>query len=220
MKQQLQQWAAKYDALSERERIIVAALIATLLVLGWLQFVIEPLGKSKDALQSQIKTMQTQIDANGKQMMVLTAALKGDPNAGNKQRLENLLQQQAKLDEELKQKMHGLISPKQMAKVLETVLTQKTDLRLVRVQNLPTQPLLQVSQAEGQPTADAGVYRHGMQIEFTGSYLSTLEYLKALKALPWDFYWDGLTLSVNKYPKASVVITVHTLSLTEGWIGV
>ena len=104
--------------------------------------------------------------------------------------------------------------------MLEAVLTQKTDLKLIRIQNIPTQPLLQDENIEAGDIADAGVYRHGMQIEFSGSYLSTLEYLKALEALPWDFYWEGLSLEVEKYPQSRVIITMHTLSFKEGWIGV
>ena len=59
-----------------------------------------------------------------------------------------------------------------------------------------------------------------LQIEFKGSYLSTLEYLQALNKLPWKFYWDSLELKVDKYPVSTIVITVHTLSFHEGWIGV
>ena len=64
------------------------------------------------------------------------------------------------------------------------------------------------------------MYRHGLQLELEGSYLATLAYLKALQALPWEFYWDEVRLQVDKYPTAKITIVVHTLSLTEGWIGV
>ena len=64
------------------------------------------------------------------------------------------------------------------------------------------------------------VYRHGVEIVFRGSYLATLDYLQSLQSLPWDFYWDGVQLQVEDYPKAQVRITVYTLSLKRGWIGV
>ena len=118
--------------------------------------------------------------------------------------------------------MLRLIKPAQMAKVLEAVLTRQTDLKLYRVANLPTEDLLTTKNAQGKSakSTKAGVYKHGLQIEFRGSYLSTLAYLKALNDLPWDFYWDELALNVQEYPESHITITVHTLSLEEGWIGV
>jgi len=113
-----------------------------------------------------------------------------------------------------------LIEPKQMAKVLEVVLAQNTDLKLQRVQSLGAEPLSPIKAKEGEEAETLGIYRHGLQIEFKGSYLSTLKYLKALDKLPWNFYWDVLELNVDKYPVSTIVITVHTLSFHEGWIGV
>ena len=116
--------------------------------------------------------------------------------------------------------MRGLIEPKQMAKVLEVVLAQNTNLQLQRVQSLGAKPLSPLKAKEGEEAQSLGIYKHGLQIEFKGSYLSTLKYLKALDELPWNFYWDILELNVEKYPVSKIVITVHTLSFNEGWIGV
>ena len=65
-----------------------------------------------------------------------------------------------------------------------------------------------------------GVYQHGIEMTFTGSYLDTLGYLKILQNLPWSFYWDDVLFDVDHYPKSTVIIRVHTLSLEEGWLGV
>ena len=93
-------------------------------------------------------------------------------------------------------------------------------MKLQRVQSLDAVPLSPLKAKQGEEAEQLGIYRHGLQIEFKGSYLSTLEYLKALDALPWNFYWDVLELNVDKYPVSTIVITVHTLSFHEGWIGV
>ena len=123
----------------------------------------------------------------------------------------------AELDRRLKSQMGDLIDPANMARVLEAILTRHTDLRLRRLENLPTRPLLA---GEDGNAPEAGVYRHGLEMEFSGSYLSLLAYLKELDALPWNFYWDALELQVDEYPRAVITIRVHTLSLDEGWIGV
>lgn len=64
------------------------------------------------------------------------------------------------------------------------------------------------------------IYKHAVEIEFIGDYLSTLNYLRNLEALPWHFYWDGMEYKVIKHPKATITISIYTLSLDKSWIGV
>ncbi|NOZ53973.1 MAG: hypothetical protein GXP08_12740 [Gammaproteobacteria bacterium] len=69
-------------------------------------------------------------------------------------------------------------------------------------------------------TGSAGIFRHGIEIEFYGDFKSTLSYLQAVEALPWRFYWDEVNYSVEEYPRALVKVTLYTLSLDRGWLGV
>ncbi|MFO8025161.1 hypothetical protein [Thiohalophilus sp.] len=220
MKQTLQQWAERFDALTLRERLILG--VGALLVIGivWLEFIYLVQTGENESLGNRIQTADSQIAALEQQIAAMNSESGRDPDQANRRRQEKLQEQLSEVDARLQEKTASLISPAQMAQVLEAVLTQKTDLKLIAVRNLPIQPLLELS-ADGEGDyPDSGVYRHGMQIEFSGSYLSTLEYLKALQELKWDFYWDSLQLQVKSYPVSSVTITVHTLSLEEGWIGV
>lgn len=228
MKQPLRQLLDRYDALSQRERIIVALLLVLVIVIGWQGVFFAGQSQQQKRLRAELQAVQSQTAARQQQIVALQAEINRDPDAAARRRLVELEQQRDRLNSQLQDRMQGLIEPTAMARVLEAVLTRRTDLKLLRVQNLPTRPLLQASdpagrESGGKQTADkaeVGVYRHGLQIEFEGSYLSTLEYLKALDALPYEFYWDDLQLNLIRYPRSRVVITVHTLSLREGWIGV
>lgn len=220
MKALLQQWAGRFDALSLRERIILA--VGALLVVGviWLELIYTPQDQAITRMQNQLQTTATQIAALNQQIATLSGESGQDPRASERRQLEKLREQLARVDAQLQEKTAGLITPQQMAQVLEAVLTRETDLRLIAVRNLPIEPLLDLPADGDGEMPEAGVYRHGMQIEFSGSYLGTLEYLKALQALEWDFYWDSLQLEVEQYPVSKMTITVYTLSLKEGWIGV
>ena len=220
MNQQLQQLFDKFDALNERERISIMLLSVVAIIIVFVELMISPMNKQYDILDKQIVSLQSQTKQLQSQILVLKTKTSRDPDFQEKQKLKLLNEQISNLDVHLKERMHGLIEPKQMAKVLEVVLTQNTDLKLQRVQSLGAEPLSPVKAKEGEEAQELGIYRHGMQIEFKGSYLSTLNYLKALDELPWDFYWDVLELNVDKYPTSSIIITVHTLSFHEGWIGV
>lgn len=220
MKSQLQPLFDKFDVLNERERLSVLLLTTVAIIIIFIELFISPLNQKYDVLDKQIVNLKLQTSQLNTQIAVLKTKRNRDPDFGEKKRLKLLDEQVSNLNVRLKEKMHGLIEPKQMAKVLELVLAQNTDLKLQRVQSLGAESLSPVKPKEGEEAEDLGIFRHGLQIEFKGSYLSTLKYLKALDDLPWNFYWDVLELNVEKYPISNIVITVHTLSFHEGWIGV
>ena len=210
----------RYNALSERERVSVLLLLLVAVVVVFFQFFISPMSQQSELLEKQISSTRAQVAQLEKQYANLLLRKQRDPDYREKQKLRLLDEQISGLDVRLKEKMHGLIEPKQMAKVLEKVLNRDTDLQIIRVQSLGAKPLAPVKSKAGEEKESLGIYRHALQIEFKGTYLSTLQYLKKLDALPWKFYWDALDLKVKKYPVATTVITVHTLSFHEGWIGV
>ncbi len=212
----------KFNALSERERISVILLVVIMLAVVFHELLIAPMQQKYDIAGKQIAALQVQTQQLQKQYAVLLQKKQRDPDFQERQKIKLLDEKIAKLNVQLKEKMHGLIEPKQMAKVLEKVLTRNTDLKIQRVQSLGAEPLegLASNNKDEEEAEPLGIYKHGLQIEFKGSYLSTLKYLKALHELPWKFYWDGLDFQVEKYPQARVVITVHTLSFHKGWIGV
>jgi len=210
----------KFNALNERERLSVMLLSVVAIIIIFVELIISPLNQKYDVIDKQIVSLTTQTQQLESQVTLLKSKRTRDPDFQEKQKIKLLNEQIANLNVRLKEKMHGLIEPKQMAKVLEVVLAQNTDLKLQRVQSLGAEPLSPIKTKEGEDPQVLGIYRHGLQIEFKGSYLSTLKYLKALDDLPWNFYWDVLELNVDKYPVSTIVITVHTLSFHEGWIGV
>ncbi len=218
-------YLARFDALAPRERALVALLILVATGMLFYLLLVEPQMQKAERLAAQIKQVQQQIRASEQQITLLQKRLTQDPDAPNRQLLSRLQAQKRQIDAQLQAKTGGLISPAQMPRVLETVLSRNTALKLEKLNNLPVRPLLEEETAKtgesaGTSGSAAGVYRHGLQLVFRGSYLQMLDYLEALKAVPWNFYWDDLEVTMQHYPQAQIVITVHTLGFTPGWIGV
>ena len=46
-----------------------------------------------------------------------------------------------------------------------------------------------------------------------------LAYLRQLEQLPRSMVWEDVAIETVRYPETIVRLQVHTLSLTEGWIG-
>ncbi len=217
----LNNYRARFDTLSSRERVAVSLLVLLSLLMFFYLLFVEPEMQQAGVLKKQIDSTTMQARAGEQQIVLLKKRLMQDPDAQNRQRLTRLKRQKQQISKQLQVKMQGLIAPAQMAQVLEAVLTQTRALKLEKLNNLPVRPLLEDSLDKNKPLpAEVGVYQHGLQMEFRGSYLEMLAYLKLLKTLSWNFYWDSLEVTMEHYPQAQIVMTVHTLSLTPGWIGV
>ena len=59
-----------------------------------------------------------------------------------------------------------------------------------------------------------------MTINFEGDYLSTLDYIRSVEQLGWRVFWEGVRIDSSDYPRSRVTVSLYTLSLDEGWIGV
>lgn len=218
MKARIEQLRLRIDALSLRERgmlflVIVAVLymLAQLALFGPLEM------QQKDALQ-RIGLLQKEIAAFDEQTQAILRRQSVDPDADNLRQQQQLTAQIAALDGQIGGAVQGLIAPQQMARVLEEVILRQSGLTLLRIESLAAQPLIETPQ--GEPPLNAGIWRHGVRLEFKGDYQAALAYVRELQALPWTLYWDELEIAMDKYPQASITIVVHTLSLNEGWIGV
>jgi len=234
VKARLARLAKRFEALERSRRLALVAGTAVALVAGVQLAAVDPLVAAARQARSEAAAVHKRIAERRGQLAEIKTRHEFDPDREERQRLARLEEEAGRLDERLRERMRGLIQPREMARVLEDVLVRRTRLRLETVRSLPPRPLVEPgpagdgprvaetdgTEAEAAARPAAGVWRHGLEITFHGTYLDTLAYLRELERLPWEFYWDGVVLEVEKYPRARVTITVHTLGLEEGWIGV
>lgn len=220
----LDQLGARIDALSLRERALLFAAVLVVLFMLWNQLFFAPLEQRRAQLSKRLEATSTQLAQINRQVSTLAAQGQQDPNRALQARLQRLREEHAGLDERLESVTLGLVPPRDMARVLEEVLERQQALTLVHLENLGAEPLFEpareVDNTEKAAHGLPRLYRHGLRIEFQGTYQGTLDYLQALEALPHNLFWGGLELRVTEYPMARVGLTVYTLSLREGWIGV
>lgn len=222
LKTSLLKLITQLNALGQRERVMLGVSVLGIVFVVGNIFVMQPSTVERKRLNTDITSAQQQLAVIEQQSLTIGTTGQGiDPNQESRERLALLTAENTALDQQLVAMTAGLIEPAQMAQVLQEALTRETELKLVRARNLGAAPLIPIA-AGAAATASAGpaLYRHGLVIEFDGGYLATLRYLKALEALPWRLFWDSVELRVQKFPQAHITITVHTLSLKEGWIGV
>lgn len=208
---------ARIDALSKRERVL-GFLAAMAVVFGlWSVLVLDPFTAGAKAYQAQLAQLNQERAALDAQRAAVLARAQLDPNKPLRERLEALKARIAKVDEAIQAKTGDFIPPSRMARLLEDLLAAHQGVTLVRLENLPPQA---ITLGEGGGAHVAPVYRHGLEIEFRADYFSTLEFLQAAEELPWHLSWDRLEYKVEEYPRARVILRIHTLSAQEDWISV
>lgn len=211
----LEKIRARIDELSLRERAMLFLSLVAVLFMASQSLLVGPVAKEQKELVDRISATQKQVTELDQLTEALVASRTADPDAENRRTAEELRAGLAGLDSQIKGAVAGLIEPRQMTQMLEDVLKRNPGLVLRKARSLPARPLVAAEEGGG-----GTVYEHGLRLELEGSYIDALNYLRALEKLPRAVYWDGVEVLMVKYPTARITITVHTLSLSEGWIGV
>jgi MSHA biogenesis protein MshJ len=206
---------AKFEALTKREKIIVTGAVLIGLWVVWDNFFYQPTQKKQRALQQELTNIRQQITEQQLALIKLENSPHVDPNLNNRNTLARLKTEYNRLHELKMQSGKNFVPPHLMAVALSDILNKNSHLTLIKLDTLPATTLIESKQPQQNP-----IYKHGLVITISGSYLDTLNYLKALEALPWHFIWESIDYQVKEYPTAETTIKAYTLSFKESWLGV
>ncbi len=214
----------RFDQLSLRERVIVLVAALLLIALIWDSTFMAPLDKQRKTNLQQITALRAEIAGLDQGIEALVAQGAANPKQSSDATADAVRAEIKDIERRLAGVTSGLIAPKEMSHVLEQVLARASRMRLHGLRTLPPEGVVAPgSDAAGQPgtaASSAQIYKHGVELELSGSYLDTLYFLQALEALPWRFFWDRIEFTVEEYPRGRVKLRLYTLGLEEGWIGV
>lgn len=211
----------RYQALSLRERALVALTGAALTWLVWAATLGDHLNASRQRAAGAVTGVEQRIAAALAERARLDAALAADPD-------EPLLRERERLDGQLRDMnaslgdlLNRFVDPERMPALLEDVIHRHEGLTLTRIESLPAEPM-DVGGGQGDEEAHPPVriYRHPLRLEFEGSYFEVMAYLNELERGPWQFGWRELRYLVAEHPVARVTLEIETLSREKSWIGV
>ena len=204
---------ATVDKMSMRERLLMFGAGMMLLGSVWYLGLMQPLTKQITGNRTEITSLRERMKTTNQNLEVQVLQI-SNTGTEDREKFERVQQRLDEMNERLGGYAAELIDPAEMSHVLQGVLKEQSNLRLIRVRNLSPEALS--ASAEAQTTT---FYRHGLEIEFEGTYLDCLDYLQEIEALPWRFYWQYLEIEVLEYPRNRIRLEVSTLSPDEEWIG-
>lgn len=205
--------AASLNALTVRERVLIIATLITFMVALWYLLVVEPLAREAADARLKIETLQEQLFETNDTLEEQVLRLAGN---GTEQRLaiDALSEEIDRLNDSLGSLNRELVPPADVAVILESMLANQRGLNLISLEHLPAEAL-SVGDEEDAPV----FYRHGVELELTGSFDDCRNYLSAVEQLPWRLYWQFVDIRGEDYPQNRIRLRVSTLSLSEEWIG-
>jgi MSHA biogenesis protein MshJ len=204
---------ASVDKLSLRERLLVFSTVLMLFGSVWYLGFMEPLTQRAASSRTEIEALQARIETANRSLEDQVLQISGS-GTEYQDRFTRVQRRIDAINESLGDYASELIDPAEMSRVMEGVLKEQSKLRLIRIRNLSPEAL-----SASADSRTATFYKHGLEIEFEGSYQACLDYLQEIENLPWRFYWQVLELEVLEYPRNRVRLEVSTLSLDEEWIG-
>lgn len=220
-------WAARFAALQQREKLMVAGATLFAILFGGYSLWIEPAQLQTTRLTKALAQQQTELAQLNAQLAAL-AAQASDPDAPNRAALEQIHRQLAETDREIQGFDRVLITPAQAPALLQTLLAKHRGLSLVSLNTLPPQPLITPPKKEAKPGDPASkpvaempggnIYKHGIEIKIAGGYHDLLTYVSELESGPQKLLWGGMSLAVQKHPVSELTLTVYSLSLESAWL--
>lgn len=219
MKARWEEWQSIVNEWALSRRLIMLGGILVISYVIWQNFFMDTLESQARELNLKIESVDAEIKKVNQTTTLFSLQQKEDPNIDLRKRIKKIRSELFDIDSQLKVLTDRLISPREMANVIETMLLENTNMQLVQLKGSGAESLLDGT-LSNEETSSKGLYRHGIRVVFNGSYLDTLSYLKALETLPIEFLWDRLQIHVESYPQTQIILDIYTLSLSKDWVGV
>ena len=223
--------AARIDALTLRERVLVfAALAAACVSLAWF-LGLGPMFKQQEVLRVQIAEQREAVAGADSAIANKVIESGVDPDAATRARIAAVLAETGTLATSLRAVQNGLVAPERMAPLVDAILRANGRLELVQMRTMPVEPVQGGVGATPAPDGTAGaagnarpaapaalLYRHGVEVVVRGNYLDMIAYMAALESMPTQLFWGRAQLETETWPASRLTLTLHTLSLDEKWM--
>ncbi len=213
----LQRYADRLDAMSLRERVLIFLAVAVVVVAIADSALFDPISRRQKVNSQRIHQQEDEIRTMQGQVQAYAQARTGDDANAKRQRLEKRKLELAALDRELASRRSELVPPERMAKMLYEIVKRNPDIELVSLRSLPATGLAQ-SLTAILGSGGLALYRHGIEITVSGSYLNMLRYVGQLERLPAKIMWGNMELQAAAYPAVTLKITLYTLSPEKTWL--
>lgn len=199
------------NARSGQERLLIT--ITILLVLHTIvTYVVQPRLKSmQTTAANDISVYSTLIERRSDAIHKAADEYKKDSDLGTLQRIEELRKEINQFSNKLGDISDSFVDATEMVSLIKQLLNEH-GLKLIRLENSLPEAVTTDSKT------NIGIYKHGIQLEISGSYQNHIQFLDKLKRLPWHIFWKELNLEASEPGNAIVSLGIYTLNYSPVWL--
>lgn len=210
-------YAAKFDALSLRERFLFGVTTIVVISLAWWHFYAEPVRIETKILVEENNRINAEVNRTRTAIKDIRETIAAGVNKDKEIKLVQLRKALEAVEERLRLKTIELIDPEKMFSLMTQLIYKESRLKLQSLKRREVKPAITLP--EGQQD-DAGIYRHVLEVKFSGKFSDILKYMKSMEALDWKLIWDEIEIVSEEYPLIIVKVVISTLSTRKEWVGV
>ena len=155
MKQLWQRYVQKVDGISLRERVMVFAVLAALLIFVLDAALISPQLAKQKRLSREVAQRQGEIKKMQEQLQQAALARQANPDEAIRRQLESLRQRIAETEAKLADEQRKFVPPEQVGALLDQMLSRNKRLQLVDMRTLPVANLADPVPAPGEAAKPA-----------------------------------------------------------------
>jgi MSHA biogenesis protein MshJ len=215
MKALLRRYAERVDNATLRERALIFLGCALVLVFTVNAALIDPLRARQKVLAAENGKLQQELATLQGGLQRLVQGGSQDIDSANRGRLAAAREELSRLNARVVEEQRRFTPPDRMRTVLAEIFEGNKRLTLVDLKTLPVVPLANAPTGAG---GEPGMFRHGIELTVTGSYLDLYEYLRTLERLPTQLYWGRADLASGEYPASTLKLTLYTVSFDRAWL--
>ncbi len=209
--------ADKFNALSLRERTLLGLILLVAISLGWWHFYAQPTMQSLVLLQQENQSISSEVESTLASISEIRKQIATGVHTDKQQKLTRLRRKLEGVEEHLRLKTVELIDPEDMFQLMNRMIYKDSKLTLLHLKRREVKPA--IAPVEGQQD-NVGIYRHVLEIKFSGKFVDILKYMQSLEALDWKLIWDEIEILGQDYPQITVGLVISTLSMRKEWVGV
>lgn len=221
--------SGRIDALTLRERALLFAMMAGLIIFTAFFFFLNPAYTGQKALLMTMGSQQDNISGVEADITQTIVAHSQDPDAAERARLVQLRADAARLRAALTAMQQGMVPAERMSGLLEKLLRSQPNLKLAGMRTLrdgetepapdaPAPPAAAAAAAGGAAAPAPLLHRHGVEIVVQGKYADMVAYLDALEGMPGQLFWGSARMHVDAYPQATLTLVIYTVNLDKKWV--
>jgi MSHA biogenesis protein MshJ len=209
--------AQNFNALTLRERFLFVFTVLVSISVVWWYFYVEPIQVKTKILIEENYRISQDVQTSRNTINDIRNQIADGVNKDKTQKLAQLELALEALEQRLRLKTIELIDPDKMFQLMTSLVYRESRLKLLSLKRREVKPAIELSEEQ---QGEATIYRHVLEVKFSGKFQDILKYMQTLENLDWKLIWDEIEIISDEYPLITVKVVISTLSTRKEWVGV